>query len=78
MIPHYIYMERTKRKHFILIVLLNYKKKFSPVLFDISLRSSEVNVPAIPILIMKCFGIAAVLLVIIRIRSTRDLQFRVR
>lgn len=59
-------------------MLLNYKKGSSPVLFDISLMSSEVNVPAIPIFIMKCFGIAAALLVIIRIRSTRDLQFRVR
>lgn len=59
-------------------MLLNYKKRSLPVLFDISLRSSEVNVPAIPILIMKCFGIDTALLVIIRIRSTRDLQFRVR
>lgn len=71
-------MKRTKRRQFILIMLLNYKKRFSPVLFYISLRSSEVNFPAIPIFIMKCFGIAAALLVIIRIRSTRDLQFRVR
>lgn len=72
-------MKRTKRKQFILIMLLNYiKKRSSPVLLDISLRSSEVNFPAIPIFIMKCFGIAAALLVIIRIRSTRDLQFRVR
>lgn len=59
-------------------MLLNYKKGSSPVLFDISLRSSEVNVPAIPILIKKCFGIDTALLEIIRIRSTRDLQFRVR
>lgn len=76
MVPHYIYMKRTKRKKN-LIILLN-KKRPSPVLFDISLRTSEVNVPAIPIFIMKCFGIDTALLLIIRIRSTRDLQFRVR